>query len=265
METSVEFRVLGTVEAWASGESIPFNGKQRSLLAILLLHPGQMLTTARLADMLWGRPAPVAPETRVRTLVSELRKKFAQHPDLIGTRPSGYVLQPAGHRLDLDAFSTALDQAREEFSAGRPERALACYDEALGLWRGSALGGASGSFIAAETARLDELRFVAVEERCEVLMALGRHADAVDRLRSLTAELPLRERMHALLMRAFYLNGNRRAALEVYRGLRERLVAELGLEPMHSLQDLLQQILAGDPRLEPHGHSFVRWPSSDLA
>ncbi|GAA2126195.1 AfsR/SARP family transcriptional regulator [Streptomyces synnematoformans] len=233
----MEYQLLGVVEVRAGTDWIRLNGKQRSLLALLLLRADQSVPVPGIAAGL-GDSLPAAPDMRVRTLVSELRKKLRAAPSGPGplvTRPSGYTLRVAPGRLDLDRFSSLADQAHGALAAGQPQRAVGAYDAALRLWRGTALGSTSGALLAAEAARLEELRLRTEEERGEALMATGRHSEAILQLGSLTADHPVREHTHALLMRAYFLAGYRREALHVYHTLRRNLVSELGLEPMHSL------------------------------
>lgn len=244
----MEYQLLGVVEVRAGTDWIRLNGKQRSLLALLLLRAGQSVPVPGIAAALWGDSLPAAPDMRVRTLVSELRKKLRAAPPGPGalvTRPSGYTLRVAPGGLDLDRFSSLVDQAHRALGAGQPQRAVRAYDAALRLWRGTALGGTSGALLAAEAARLEELRLRTQEERGEALMATGRHSEAILQLGSLTADHPVREHAHALLMRAYFHAGYRGEALHVYHTLRRNLVSELGLEPMHSLKRLQQQILSG--------------------
>ncbi|MEU5783373.1 AfsR/SARP family transcriptional regulator [Micromonospora lupini] len=247
-----EFRLLGPVEAYRGGHRIPLPGKQRSLLAVLLLSGNRVVATTRLVDAIWGDPPPASPEARVRLLVSELRKAFGSAGDgLLLTRQPGYLLCLRAGQLDVHTFRHAVEQATEEMARGRPEIALRRYDEALTVWRGAALGGVSGPFVDAEVARLSELRERAAEDRIEAMLALGRQAEVIADLGHVTVEHPLRERPHAQLMLALHRTGRRDEALDLYTRLRGRLVDELGLEPTSQLQRLHQQILAGDPALHP--------------
>ena len=201
---SVEYHILGEVEVRVGVRRLSLNGKQRSLIAILLLRANQRVSTSRIVEALWRDPLPAAPETRVRTLVSELRKKFSMAlPDVLLTHPSGYSLQVAPGQLDLDVFSLLMERARRSLASGHLQRATGEYDAALELWHGAALSGVSGSLLEAEAVRLEELRLRTLEERCEILLATGRHSDAILQLGSLAAEHPVREQIHALLRRAF--------------------------------------------------------------
>ena len=243
--TVTVFGVLGPVQVQLGGGQVTLSGKQRSLLAVLLLNAGQVMATRKLAEAVWGHPLPAAADARIRSLVAELRRVLADHK-ILATRAPGYLLHVEPGQLDLDTFTQLVDQAHAAAASGHPEDAVARYDEALALWRGSALGGVSGPYLEAQANRLEELRLLAVEERTETILALGRHVELIGELGRVVAEHPLRERPHSQLMMALYRGGRRSEALDVYRALRECLVEELGLEPTPELQLLHQQMLAGD-------------------
>ncbi len=123
--------------------------------------------------------------------------------------------------------------------------------EALSLWRGPPFADfAYDRFARPEIARLEELRLVALEERIEADLALGRHAELVGELEGLMAEHPLRERLRGQLMLALYRSGRQAEALEVYQDTRRLLVEELGIEPGRAVHDLERAILVQDPALD---------------
>jgi predicted ATPase len=146
--------------------------------------------------------------------------------------------------VDAHRFEATVARARAAGAAGEPSAALDAYDEALSMWRGPALADvADAEWARAEIARLDELRLGAQEERLELLLEAGRHAEATADLESLVVEHPLRERLHRLLMLALYRGGRQADALAVHQALRHRLADELGIDPSPDLQALAEAIL----------------------
>ncbi len=126
--------------------------------------------------------------------------------------------------------------------------------EGLALWRGEALAGIDSEVLAArDGARLAELRWQATEALADADLRLGRHREVIAGLRTLTAEQPLRERLHGLLMTALYRDGQQAAALAAYQAARTVLAGELGAEPGPELRELHQQILTADPALARPG------------
>ncbi|MFI6741953.1 BTAD domain-containing putative transcriptional regulator [Nonomuraea sp. NPDC050451] len=252
------FRVLGPVELQSETGHVVLTGKQGALLTILLLSANRVVSVQRLAESLWGVPLPSSPSSRVRMLISDLRKTCAAAgKDLIRTQRPGYVVRLAPDQLDLTRFLDGVAQARKAASGGDPETAVTRYDEALSLWHGAPLVGIDGSFVQAEVARLEELRLEAVEERGSAMLMTGRHAEAVTELTAVVADHPLRESAHGQLMLALHRSGRRADALAVYRRLRERISEELGLEPERELQQLHQRILTSDTTPEPQPHAMV--------
>jgi hypothetical protein len=151
--------------------------------------------------------------------------------------------------LDLDVFEGGLSRARAARAAGQLQEAAEALHSALGLWRGPVCDGLSSPFLDAQADRLDESRISVLEERIELDLAIGVHADLIAELRDLVARHPLRERLYGLLMLALYRVGRQADALTVFRDARRHLDDELGVEPGAALQQLHQQILAADPQL----------------
>jgi AcrR family transcriptional regulator len=73
---------------------------------------------------------------------------------------------------------------------------------------------------------VNQRRLVAVDERIEVDLALGRHLDLVPELSDLVERYPLHDRMWAHLMRARYRGGRHAEALDAYQ--RARAVVAVG-------------------------------------
>ncbi|GAA4923649.1 DNA-binding SARP family transcriptional activator/predicted negative regulator of RcsB-dependent stress response [Nonomuraea thailandensis] len=244
---AVLFRLLGPVQLQAGAERITFSGNQGAVLAALLLHADRVVSTQRLAEAVWDRPWHSASASRVRTLISEVRRACAAlGADVIHTQRPGYVLKPAAATTDLSCFNSQAALAREAVTAGRYEEALGHYDDALSWWQGAPLGGIRSSFAQARADWLEGLRLDALEERLSVLLALGRNTDVVTEARVLAGEAPLRERLHGHLMEALHESGRRSEALEVYRQFRNRTVEELGLEPTNEIRQVQQRILRSD-------------------
>jgi len=243
----LEYRLLGPVEVRIGSEPVALNGKQRSLLAVLLLEARRVMTAAQLAAAVWGDPPPLAHEARIRSLVSELRRALAPAgAEVIVTRPAGYLLPVEPAVVDVDRFTTAVEEARAASARGNPQAAVASYDEALGLWRGAALGGTTGPYARTHARRLEELRLRAVEDRVDAMLVCGRHTEVIGELAQTIDEHPLRERPYGQLMQALHRSGRRGDALRVYQDLRRRLVDELGLEPSPELRQLQLRLLGGD-------------------
>ena len=228
------------------GRSLELGGaKERSLLAILLLHANQVVSTDRLIDELWGAEPPATGAKSVQVMVSRLRKKLGDGQ--IATHPPGYVLRVDPAELDLAHFERLVGEAR----GAAPENAGHKLRQALALWRGPPLADlAYQPFAQAEVARLEELRLAALDQRIDADLAAGRHAELVGELEALVVRHPLRERLHCQLMVALYRSSRQADALYAYRAARRELVENLGLEPSEELRQLEKAILRQDPALD---------------
>lgn len=242
----MDIRILGPLEVARDGQALGLGGsKERALLAVLLLHANEVVSTDSLTEHLWGGNPPPSAAKALQVYVSRLRKALGA--EVIATRAPGYVVRVEPAELDLHRFESLVERSH----GADPEDAAAILREALGLWRGAPLADfAYEAFAQAEIARLEELRFAALEQRIDFDLALERHEGLVAELERLLADHPLRERLRGQLMLALYRSGRQADALEVYRQGRQLLADELGLEPSESLKDLQRAILSHDPALE---------------
>jgi len=240
-----DFRVLGPLEAVADGEPLRLPaGKPRALLARLLLDAPRVVAVETLIDALWGTNPPASARKVLQVYVSQLRKALG--PKRIETTPPGYLLRAADVEIDLARFSRLAEEGRAEADASRRARLLR---DALALWRGPGLVEFSEPFARPAARRLAEVRLLALEQRIDADLELGRHEQIVGELEQLVAEEPLRERTRRQLMLALYRSGRQADALARYREGRRLLVDELGIEPDAGLQELERAILRQDPEL----------------
>jgi DNA-binding SARP family transcriptional activator len=256
----MEFRILGPLEVWDEGGEVSLGGrKPRALLALLLLHPNEVVPADRLIDELWGEDSPERAAAALRVNVSRLRKALSQ--DVLTTRAPGYVLRVEPDDLDLHRFERLVDEGRSLLARGLTADASERLRDALSLWNGPALADfAYESFAEAAIARLEEIRLAAVELRIDADLTLGRHDELVGELETLVAEHPLRERLRMFLITALYRSGRQAEALDAYQDARRALVDKLGIEPSPALHELERAILRHDPSLdvEPPAPAAVR-------
>ena len=248
----VEFLVLGPLRVLTPHGPVEIRGaKERILLAHLISRAGKVVPTTELIDGLWGDDPPRTAAKSLQTYV--LRVRNALEPDrggasIVVTEGQGYRLQIEATQVDANRFSRLVALGRD----GRPHDRLATLTEALDLWRGPAYAGMSAnSALAGESARLDELRLGALEDRYDLELAVGDGRTAVADLERLVTEFPVRERLWALLMRGLYLQGRQADALAAYERARRWLSDEIGVDPGAELQELHARVLAQDATLAP--------------
>jgi predicted ATPase/DNA-binding SARP family transcriptional activator len=242
----MEFRILGPLEVADGDRQLQVSGaRERALLAILLIHAGEVVSADRLIEELWGRGLPGKPSNALQVVVSRVRKALeaGAGPSRLVTRKPGYLLDVRPRELDAGRFARLVEEAGRAGPAGQ-RQGLLLLEEALGLWRGPALAEfADQGFAREEIARLEEERIRAVEMKAEAELALGRHAELTGELMALVAANPLRERLRGHLMLALYRSGRQGDALRVFAEGRSVLADELGVDPGPELAQLHQQIL----------------------
>jgi YVTN family beta-propeller protein len=244
----LEFRILGPLEVCEAGGLLEIGaGKQRALLAVLLLEGGAAVPVERLIDALWNEDPPASAVNSVHVYVSQLRKLLG--PRLV-TRAHGYALKLEAGELDVQRFEERLAEGRDRLARGDPEGAAGVLRDGLAMWRGPPLADfAYEPFAQAEVRRLEELRLAATEEWMEAGLERGLDAELVPELERLAADHPLRERLRGQLMLALYRSGRQAEALDAYQAGRDAMVEDVGLEPAPALKELQAAILRQDPRL----------------
>jgi YVTN family beta-propeller protein len=251
MVAVTEFRILGPLVVRENGDALDVGGgKQRALLALLLLHARETVSTDAVIDALWGERPPASAASSLHAYVSRLRRALGR--DRLVRSGHGYRLEVGPDELDFDRFQRLLEEGRERLAQADARGAADTLRAALALWSGPPLADlAYEAFAADEIRRLEELRLQALEERIDADLELGRHRQLVPELETLVREDPLRERLRGQLMLALYRSGRQVEALQVYRQGRAGLVRDLGLEPSQELQQLERAILTHDPALGP--------------
>ena len=229
----MQFRILGALEVDDDGRTVAVGGaKPRALLATLLLHANDVVSVDRLTDALWGDEPPETAKNALQVHVSQLRKALGN--DVVERRGSGYVIEVDSADLDLLRFQELCAEAESLPPAEGVER----LRSALALWHGEPEFG---------PALLDGLRLAALQNRIDLDLELGRHAEVIAELQGLVEADPLRERPRAQLMLALYRSGRQADALAEFARARETLVDELGVEPGPELQRLQRAVLEQDP------------------
>jgi DNA-binding SARP family transcriptional activator len=240
----MEIQILGPLEVVAAGDPVDLpSGKARLLLAALVVHANQVVSTDRLFEFLWRGQPPESAANTLQTYVSHLRRSL--EPDrmprrqsrLVITREPGYLLAVDRDQIDAVRFERLVGEARLVL-ASAPDKAAVLLHTALSLWRGEPLADFTFEpFAQSEITRLTDLRLTALEDRIEAELALGGHTALCSELAQLAREHPLRERLSSQLMVALYRSGRQAEALRAYADLRATLVEQLGIDPSPALGD----------------------------
>jgi YVTN family beta-propeller protein len=252
--------MLGPLQVVRSGVAVPLGGRQqKAILAMLLVEANTVVSIGRLADAVWGERVPNGSVTTIQTYISHLREVL--EPDrprggtgqFLLTERGGYRLRTEDVAVDSVVFEQRVRTGRALLEEGRFAEASSELVGAFGMWRGPVLADlADYEFARLAAVRLDESRLVAIEDRIEADLALGRHKEVAGELDELITAQPLRERLHGQRMLARYRSGRQAEALAGYQELRAMLADDMGIDPSPPLQQLYRAVLSQDSDLDWH-------------
>jgi len=251
-------RLLGPVDVMSGDEVRPVSGlRRKAVLATLALQAGEVVSTGRLVDAVWGEAASAALNT-LQSHVSYLRTVVGK---------AAIVARPPGYLLDIGEDGTDVQQAERLLRRGAqsadPGRAVADLREALALWRGRPLADLAGlAWLEQQAERLDLLREQIRHALSEARLDAGEHRQLIPELEQMAADHPLDEQVHAQLMTALYRSGRQADALAVYQRLRTTLADELGLAASPALRELETAILRQDAALDACAAAVSLRPAS---
>ncbi|MBM2617266.1 tetratricopeptide repeat protein [Actinoplanes sp. LDG1-06] len=233
----MRYRILGPLSVTVDGQDVAITaGRDRIVLAMLLLHAGRVLGVGTLAEAVWGAEPPATARGQLQTCVSRLRRSLPA--GAIRSDPAGYCLGPGPGELDAAEFTRLVADARENNDP-------ALYRRALDLWRGDAAAGLDSHGVRLAAAVLDQQHVAALEGWAELEIAAGRDRDLIGELVTAVDRFPLREKLSGQLMRALHRSGRQADALGEYQRVRSALRDELGLDPGRELQELHTAMLSG--------------------
>ncbi|WP_268248663.1 AfsR/SARP family transcriptional regulator [Actinoplanes ianthinogenes] len=212
-------------------------GRDRIVLAMLLLDPNRIVVAGELVDALWGSAPPATARGQLQSCISRLRRMLPVGAIL--TDRAGYGIHVEPGELDAEVFAQAVEKARADADP-------AAYRRALALRRGPACAELDAPAIRQAAAVLDERYALAVEDWADLELAAGRERELTGELSALVERFPLRERMRGQLMLALARSGRQADALTEFRRARQLLADELGIEPGEELQERHRQILNGE-------------------
>ena len=247
VNATADFRILGRLEVVVQEHPVSVvAGRQRVLLASLLLRANEIVPIDELIDRLWGARPPRNARPTVQTYVQRLRQTLGA-PERVVTAPTGYQVVVGPGELDLARF-------REQAARARAAPDLAERSEllqgALAQWRGRPLVDVPSESLQTQAVpHLEAERLEVLEWSFDVGLRLGRHAELIRPLRLVNQEHPLRERFAAQLMLALYRSGRQAEAFGVFQDVRRALAEQLGVDPGEDLRALHQAILTGDAQV----------------
>jgi DNA-binding SARP family transcriptional activator len=246
--TEVRVGLLGPVEVAVNGAALSVPGeRRRTVLAVLALHAGELVSAERLIDIVWGEEVPRTAANTLQSHISFLRRTLGASVPIV-SHSRGYLLDIAREAVDV-VLAEHLIGAEEALtpSAGTVGR----LTRALSLWRGKPLDGVQEHpWVDDQAQRLRQLRLRGEKRLAQAHLLLRQPAQAVTLLTSARRENPLDEQLHQFLMLALYRQGLPSQALRIFEDLRAVLRDELGASPSGPLRELHTAILRQDAALD---------------
>jgi DNA-binding SARP family transcriptional activator len=254
----MQYRILGGLEVNDAGRPVDIGSpKQRSVLGLLLLEGGRVVSTDQLIDALWGEHPPPAATTSLHTYISNLRRALEPDrrppdaPTRLLTRAPGYALIADRTDVDWFRFEDLLTEGRAQLAAGRPNEAIATLSEAYDMSTAPPQLDIDDSATAAEIrGRWTSLRGAVHEELLGARLAAGDHRAVVADLEVAVRDHPYDEGLRAKLVLALYRSGRQRDALQALQDARRALADEVGVEPGPELRRLETAVLGQAPELD---------------
>lgn len=258
VDVCIDGGVLGSLHigVGATAQAVAIAPKIRTVLAMLLVHAGQVVPVQALMRELWQDHPPATGLRTLQTYILNCRKLLSRltgcparwvSEEVLVTGAGGYSLKSTHVRLDWMEFQRLRDLGFSALEEGNNILGIEHLDAALELWRGDALVDAPvGPVLDSKRRFFEESRLDAIAVRADAQIKAGMHQRAITQLAAVTSEHALHEGLHAQYVRALALGGRRAEALGVLRNLRARLVSEIGIEPGHPLQQLQLAILNSD-------------------
>ncbi|WP_194908966.1 tetratricopeptide repeat protein [Catenulispora rubra] len=219
MDGDFRIRLLGTVQAVHRGTALNLGGvRARSVLAVLMLHPGQIVPRRTIVDHAWPGDPPASAYDLVADYVSELRghlKPAKAHIELRFKTP-GYRADIAADLIDAHRFTELIWLAGRDRRGREDELAAIHLRQALDLWRGqSALADLDTPWLRSQADVLLNRRLEAFEQLAGLYLTADDPAAAAALLRDVVPRHPERDRMAALLVQALAALGESGQAADV--------------------------------------------------
>jgi DNA-binding SARP family transcriptional activator len=218
--------------------------KARTLVKMLALARGSAVSADAVVEALWpGDDLPAKPVEQVGVLVSRLRSVLGA--DRLPRTDAGWTL--AVDWLDVVELEARVDEAVARIAAGNPTAARAAARAALALVQGELLADEIDPFWA-ETDRHAVARTVARARLigAEAALVAGDGGEAAALAERALDHDPYDEAVLRVLMRAHAVAGRPASALAAYARTRERLAADMGVDPAEDTEALHTAILLGE-------------------
>jgi len=249
MATELQIVLLGNMQVRQADQQdlVPHLSTKAQAMLCYLAENGRTHQRATLTGLFWGEKPEEDARRSLRVELAKMRPLLEGYLDT--TRQTARFDREAPYWLDTEAFTHFLHLAQT--ADGASERAY--LREAVTLYRGEFMAG----FMVSDAPDFEEWILAQREHyRLGAIQALARLVEicleqsdypaGIEYAQKLLVVDPWREEAHQQLMRLYWLDGQRSAAMRQYDICREVLAEELGVEPMPQTTALMAQIRDGE-------------------
>jgi DNA-binding SARP family transcriptional activator len=250
-------RFFGHFELLCDGEPIHLgrNGKALSILKYLLAHRTRPVSQDHLMGWLWPESSLKKARWSLNSAVHGLRKLLGGCPTsdevCYVVLEEGYYRLSPGVRVatDVEEFDDLYERGRGLERAGREEEAAACYEEAIGLYRGDYLvEDLYEDWTMVERERLSNAYVDMLDRLAVHYLQSGQLRESVRACYQVLEKDRSHEDSHRLLMRCYVELGQRGRALRQYRLCERILTQEYGTAPSPETRSLYGELLGDENR-----------------
>jgi DNA-binding SARP family transcriptional activator/tetratricopeptide (TPR) repeat protein len=244
--------ILGKPELLGDEHPVRVSEQLWCVLVSLVYIPGEPVMRDVLVRHLWGDYPPDGARGTVRTYIRKVEQRLSEAAgrDIRITRPvgGGYALDITRQEVDLCRFRELIKSAEVIAQRGEQAAAATLLRQAESLWRGEALAGLRGDWVAGIRVALHEERRRAIIRRVRIELDLGQHAELLSDLAELSERYPDDGELVMLRMIALYRAERQADALSAYQEFGTRMISS-GLEPPPEMRDVYVAILRHDPAI----------------
>ena len=224
--------------------------KVQELFCYLLLHRHNSLSRESLASLLWPECTTAQSKKKLRQALWHLQSALGSQTETIQDRillveaERVRINEEANLWLDVAVFEKTFEFVQSLAGQELDTQKVQALQKAVELYQGPLLEGCYEDWCLYERERLQNMYLVMLEKLlsyCEVHQDYD--AGILYGMRIISWD-KARERAHRRLMRLYYLNGDRAAALRQYEQCVAILDEELGVKPSKRTIALYKQILA---------------------
>ncbi|MEU5265401.1 BTAD domain-containing putative transcriptional regulator [Amycolatopsis sp. NPDC021455] len=251
----MEFRILGAVELRLGNREVALGrAKERSLLGVLMLNHGKVVSLGTVTEALWDDNPPAHAKKDLQAYVSRLRAALRGYgaSARIVTQRGGYLFLPGDDELDYARFKALVRESGDARRAGRLDEAAAALREAMDLWRGPAIEDLDTVWMERKREDLDRYdRVAGYQALCTVELERGHFREVLQILDVAMVEHEFDTEYIAQRLVALDGLGHYEEFDAYWKQVYDRSARSFGTGPARELQELHRRLLQSRDALAP--------------